>query len=181
MNSGNSPRGNVTKLKEWSERLDQMIAGSPSPDDIDRFVQDLMLDCKAFIEHEERVAVPPFTFRVCNDDEYRELLRLWAARQNAYGTTGITIGQGNNRIVGINVGKLLPLLQGVNPRRNFICNLTLPITEELVHLIDPTLAEGQVNVIVNDLVERFLGIEIPLEIKEEFARIVGESETAPPD
>jgi hypothetical protein len=171
----------VTKLKEWSERLDQMIEGSPSPEDIDHFVRELMLECKTFIEQEEKVAVPPFTFRVCNDDEYRGLLRQWAARQTAYGTTGMAIGQGSNRIVGINVGKLLPLLQGVNPRRDFICNLTLPIIEELVHLINPALTEGQVNVIVNDLAERFLDIEIPAEIKEEFARIVRENETASPD
>lgn len=155
-----------------------MIEANPSPQDIDRFVQELMLDCKTFIEQEEKVTIPAFSFRVCNDDDYRELLRQWAARQDAYGTTGITIGQGNNRIVGINVSKLLPLLQGKNPRMDFICNLTLPIIEELVHLINPTLTEAQVNVIVNDWVERFLGIEIPPEIKERFARIVRENEAA---
>ena len=90
-------------------------------------------------------------------------MRQWAAPQNAYGTTGITIGQGSNRIVGINVGKLLPLLE--DSRSNFICNLTLPIIEELVHLINPALTEGQVNVRVNSLTERFLGIEIPPEIR----------------
>jgi hypothetical protein len=69
----------------------------------------------------------------------------------------------------------------VNSNRNCICNLTLPIIEELIHLIHPDLTERQVSVVANSLGERFLGIEIPPEIKEEFAKIVRENGVASTD
>ena len=166
----------MTKMDEWCERLRTTLTTNPPTDGNGSFVEDLTEDCKLFIEREENVQVPTFALEVCDDEQFTQLLRRLRVPQRMYGVPAISAGRGDDRIVGINLNKFLPLLQGANPEWNFFCNLTLAIMEELVHVIRPGLSETKVNEITNTFTERFLSIEIPQEIRDEFARIVAENE-----
>jgi hypothetical protein len=167
----------MTKMDEWCERVRRTLAASPPAGEDSAFVDDLVEECKHFIEREENVQVPTFALEICDDEQFTQLLRRLGAPQRMYSVPAISAGRGANRIVGINLNKFLPLLQGPHPEWNFVCNLALAIMEELVHVTSPGMSETRVNEMTNVLTERFLSIEIPKEIREEFARIVAENES----
>jgi hypothetical protein len=167
----------MPRIDEWSDRLRRSLSGNYSRDDIEGFVRDLVTDCEGFIERDENLRIPSFGLSLCDDDQFQQLLRL-LPRIYAYEPIAITVGRGSDRLIAINIGKLLLLMQNENPHQTFVLNLALAAIEELVHAARPDLSETQVNDIVNGLGERYLGVTIPREVRERLARIVAENEAA---
>jgi hypothetical protein len=167
----------MPRIDEWSDRLRRTLARTYSRDDIEAFVRELVADCKNFIERDGNLRIPWFELSLCDDHQFQELLRLFP-RRYAYEPIAITVGRGSDRLIGLNVGKLLLLLTNENPHRTLVLNLALAAIEELIHAARPDLSEAQVNDMVNDMGERYLGVAIPREVRERLARIVAENETA---
>jgi hypothetical protein len=154
-----------------------MLRDDPSPDNFDRFVRDILIDCKGFVEHRESIRIPSFELSLCDNSRFQDLLRL-RPRRFVYEPIAITAGRGTNRLIAINVEKVLLLLQNENPHETLVLNLALAAIEELIHTARPELSETQVSDMVNDLGEEYLEFEIPQEVRERLARIVAENEAA---
>ena len=167
----------MPRIDEWSNRLRGMLHGSPSRDDIDGFVRDVVMDCKGFVEREEDLRIPPYELSLCDDDQFQQLLRL-LPRRFVYEPMAVTVGRGSDRLIAINVHKVLLLLHHDDPHQTLVLNLTLAAIEELIHAARPDLTETRVNEMVNDLGERYLGVTIPREVKDRLAHIVEENEAA---
>ena len=168
----------MPRINEWSDRLRRTLSGNYSREDIEDFVRDLVMDCKDFVERDQHLQLPPFELYLCDDEQFQQLLRSLPPRNYAYEPIAITVGRGPDRLIAINVGKLLLLLQNENPDQTFVLNLTLAAIEELIHAARPDLSETQVNGMVNDLGERYLGVTIPRAVREHLARVVAENEAS---
>jgi hypothetical protein len=167
----------MTRFDEWADRLRRTLSSDPSGDDIDRFVRSVVTDCQSFIEREENLRIPPFELYLCDDDQFQQVLQL-RPRRYSYEPIAVTVGLGSDRLIAINVAGLLRLVTLENPHHTIVVNLALAAIEELIHAARPELSETQVNEMVNDMGERYLGVTIPPEVKERLARIVAENETA---
>jgi hypothetical protein len=154
-----------------------MLRDDPSPDNLDGFVRDILIDCKGFVEQRENLTIPSFELSLCDNSRFQDLLRL-LPRRPVYEPIAITMGRGTDRLIAFNVEKVLLLLQNENPHETLVLNLALAAIEELIHAARPELSETQVNGMVNDLGEEYLEFTIPREVRERLARIVADNEAA---
>lgn len=167
----------MTRIDEWAVRLRRTLSANPSGDDIDRFVRELVADCENFVEREGNLRIPSLELSLCDDNQFQELLQS-LPRRYTYEPTAIAVGRGSYRLIAINVAGLLRLVTHENPHHTVVLNLALAAIEELVHAARPELSETQVNEIVNDMAEGYLGVIIPAEVKERLARIVADNEAS---
>jgi len=167
----------MTRIDEWADRLRRTLSTNPSGDDIDRFVRELVADCQKFVEREENLRVPLFELSLCDDNQFQRLLQS-LPRRYAYQPIALPVERGSYRLIAINVAGLLRLVTNENPHHTVVLNLALAAIEELVHAARPELTVTQVNGMVNDMGERYLGVTIPTEVKERLAHIVAENEAS---
>ncbi len=115
-------------------------------------------------------SVLQFTF--CRTTEQYEALvsRHGAKPKSPYACAVGTAGGG--RLIYVNVEPYLELLTKENPAFNFGVNMTMGIMEEILHILNPSLCEEDINKMVIDHTEKFLGTQIPESFKRVSEQVV---------
>lgn len=156
----------MTKLDDLTKKLNDCIASEnvSGIEDIARTIRNEVAE----IVIKEVGKLPQFTFTTMNDSDYRRMIRETGLPESYCESGGITNHLTNG--VTINLEKPVWTLEQDKSGKSVIFNLSLVITEELVHLANPQLTEERANEIVNRLGPKYLETPVDPTTLEEFKK-----------
>lgn len=134
------------------------------------FMFRILKDCEIYLGKELGANFPSMQLTYYyNKDEY---IKMSKKLDLIFGTRPYTIAQAFNLGSGVNIIiSIQDCLKG-----NFVANLCISFIEELIHIMDSTKSELQIHDIVCSMLEGFLEVKIPENIKNERLRYSKECE-----
>lgn len=167
--SGSSPA--LTKLQDLSSKLATCFQydSGKEVECVERFTLELLQELVRFVEAEENAKIPDFIFKRLNDKEFHEFL---SNRGRLDMSDALAVTAHLERTVALDLEKAISLLGQPNPNSTFVANVTLALTEELIHLLHPELSEEEVCPKDIALAEKFLEYQFPEEHNERMRQAV---------
>jgi hypothetical protein len=154
--------GRIDKYsQECTIRLKEIMMSS-NKDKLDEFMLYIFKDCKMYLQRELGVCFPSICITFYNKEKYMKLyeeLNLICGVRPYTGATTYNLGNGWN--IGINVQEYYS-----NTPVDFTINLCVSYIEELTHIIYPTKSELEVHDLLCDLIDDFLEMKLPEEVKK---------------
>lgn len=156
--------GRIDKYEEEFKIL--KVSNFSEIDLFETFMLRIFKDCQVYLNKELGVSFPyimPLTF-FYNKEEYIKRLKeldLFFGRTRPY-TKALTVNLGTGANIYISIQDHF--------KGDFVVNLCVSFIEELLHITDPTKSEIQIHDTVCSMLEGFLEVKLPENIKNERLR-----------
>ncbi len=157
-------RKNREKLNELASRVSALVERG-NIIGIERFVDDLRIQCQQFIQDTFHVQLQPYDFRILNSSEYSRALSQFRAGgvplPPIYSETqAITIAASPFLIL-MDIVKILREATGSKPEVSFLSVLVLTLMEELLHVLHFEWNHERIHKFARLSAEKFLSYRLP--------------------